>query len=204
MLQRQEEDGNPRNLSVFTKDIYSGTGDGGFAWARTPEGADFWEKVLVHQNFDLFFEKYPKEVDDVPETKFKKGDRVTFVGEPEFAGSAKGSYHYITIPDRLITHGPTMIDYEYPIIIEDIYEEYYIVSFINNETGNATQLGFKEEALEFYVEEEKTKLQTLQSIRLGSTNQPRYEEVVEAPWEESCKDTIKKDNNFKRLKTKFF
>jgi|GEM_PF-4747932 len=58
MLERQVEQGNDRNISVFerSKAIYIN----GFDWASSPEGHSFWEDVIKDENFDTFFAKYPK------------------------------------------------------------------------------------------------------------------------------------------------
>lgn len=32
---------------------------GGFTWIDTPEGEDFWSRVMVEEDFDLFYERYP-------------------------------------------------------------------------------------------------------------------------------------------------
>ena len=60
MLERQVEQGNKRDLSVFEKSIYFYKNIGGFNWDETIEGTSFWDKVLRVKNFHHFFEKYPK------------------------------------------------------------------------------------------------------------------------------------------------
>lgn len=42
-------------------DVLQGEKTGGFEWRKTKEGLDFWHKVIEHKNFDLFFQKYPKQ-----------------------------------------------------------------------------------------------------------------------------------------------
>lgn len=59
MIERQVEQGNPADVRVF-QDIVTG----GFFWNETIEGYDFWCEVILRKNFDLFFEKYPKEEED--------------------------------------------------------------------------------------------------------------------------------------------
>ena len=64
MLECQEEQGNKRDVSVFEREIYAGRFFGGFDWDNTKEAKedwDFWAKVIVRENFDIFFEKYPKQ-----------------------------------------------------------------------------------------------------------------------------------------------
>ena len=58
MLQRQEEQGNPRNIEPFLKDVRAGKTRGAFDWVDTPETCHFWNKVLVHKNFNIFYKRY--------------------------------------------------------------------------------------------------------------------------------------------------
>ena len=55
MVERQVEQGNEADVSVFQKSIFSG-----FLWENAVEGHDFWNSVINLHNFGLFFEKYPK------------------------------------------------------------------------------------------------------------------------------------------------
>ena len=59
MVDEQVNQGNPADVSVFQKQKY-----GGFDWFKTTDGEDFWGRVIVDKNFDLFFDKYPKEHED--------------------------------------------------------------------------------------------------------------------------------------------
>ena len=61
MLNYQEEQGNPRNISVFERNKYTIVELGGFDWDKTIEKNIFWEEVIDNKNFDIFFEKYPKQ-----------------------------------------------------------------------------------------------------------------------------------------------
>lgn len=60
MIERQVEQGNPPDISVFTKDRFAGSSDGGFWWENTKEGLPFWTNVIERKKFNLFFERYPK------------------------------------------------------------------------------------------------------------------------------------------------
>src|SRR5690606_27103987 len=60
MLDEQERQGNPRNAEVFEEYITAIPSDGGFAWAKSVDGYDFWNKILTYGNFVAFYEKYPK------------------------------------------------------------------------------------------------------------------------------------------------
>lgn len=60
MLDCQENQGYPRDVSVFEKKIYAGMDQKGFGWKRTKDGLAFWEQVILQRDFNLFFKKYPK------------------------------------------------------------------------------------------------------------------------------------------------
>lgn len=71
MLDYQEEQVNKRDVSVFENNITIG-----FAWDKTKEGGCFWYEVITKENFDLFFEKYPKQDNQYNPQEFKVGDKV--------------------------------------------------------------------------------------------------------------------------------
>jgi hypothetical protein len=60
MLERQVEQGSPRNVAVFEANADSSQEFGGFDWTPTPENWEFWYKVIACTNFEVFFERYPK------------------------------------------------------------------------------------------------------------------------------------------------
>ena len=60
MLERQVEQGNPRNVGVFERMRSAGIESKGFCWENTIEKWQFWNEVVNYRNFELFFEKYPK------------------------------------------------------------------------------------------------------------------------------------------------
>ena len=64
MLRYQENQGNPRNITIFKNYRSSTKPDGGFAWFATNEGEEFWDKVITKQDFDVFFEEYPELLGD--------------------------------------------------------------------------------------------------------------------------------------------
>lgn len=70
MLDYQEEQGNPRDVFVFEKQCDATQYIKGFEWSDTQEGWDFWHKVITNKDFDVFFEKYPKQ--DNQESKTAK------------------------------------------------------------------------------------------------------------------------------------
>lgn len=60
ILKRQEEQGNPRDISVFDNNYMRGEENKGFTWSKTPEKHNFWYKIIVDKNFKEFYKKYPK------------------------------------------------------------------------------------------------------------------------------------------------
>jgi hypothetical protein len=60
MLTRQFEQSGVRNVSVFERSATAGLSTKGFSWERTPEQGSFWSSVISDRNFDIFFQKYPK------------------------------------------------------------------------------------------------------------------------------------------------
>lgn len=51
---RQKEQGNPPNLFVFQDDCHADSNQGGFRWAPTPDGYDFWNEILYYKNYNVF------------------------------------------------------------------------------------------------------------------------------------------------------
>jgi len=60
MVDEQVRHGNEADVKVFQRLHSASALGGGFVWARTDDGFDFWEEVISSENFDLFFSKYPK------------------------------------------------------------------------------------------------------------------------------------------------
>lgn len=60
MLEHQVAQGNIRDPKVFRRYIYIVKYYGGFDWDETPEGHDFWGKVISDGKTEVFFERYPK------------------------------------------------------------------------------------------------------------------------------------------------
>ena len=70
MLERQYEQVNKTDIAVFQKYKDADTRLDGFQWKDTIEGRDFWDKVISYENFDVFFERYPK----LPKNVYISGD----------------------------------------------------------------------------------------------------------------------------------
>ena len=87
MLDCQEEQGNKRNITVFEENKFSLLEEGGFDWDKTKENIEFWGKVIIKENFNLFFKKYPKQDNQDNSQEFNlenyvpKGDLIGFPKE---------------------------------------------------------------------------------------------------------------------------
>jgi hypothetical protein len=63
MLEHQVMQGNKADRTVFEKNIQAY--EDGMDWNTTLEGYIFWHQVLSCKNFELFFERYPKEEKEI-------------------------------------------------------------------------------------------------------------------------------------------
>lgn len=61
MIEMQVLQGNNPDITVFEKGGYTNKFYGGFDWLETPDGAKFWNTIIVKKEFKEFFEKYPFE-----------------------------------------------------------------------------------------------------------------------------------------------
>lgn len=61
MVERQVEQGNKPDVTIFQKDCRATKLEGGFTWEPTIEGDGFWYRVIALRVFDLFFGRYPKD-----------------------------------------------------------------------------------------------------------------------------------------------
>ncbi len=61
MLERQFEQTGKKDIKVFQKYKSCSETVGGFYWSSSIEKHDFWSKIILAREFDVFFEKYPKE-----------------------------------------------------------------------------------------------------------------------------------------------
>ena len=64
MVECQVEQGNKADVGIFQICTYTAYDNGGFYWCKTKEGPNFWVDVIMNKRFDLFFEKYPKNLTD--------------------------------------------------------------------------------------------------------------------------------------------
>lgn len=61
MVNYQVKQGNKPDVKVFQNRRETNSGHGGFRWDKTEEGLGFWDAVICENNFNLFFQKYPKQ-----------------------------------------------------------------------------------------------------------------------------------------------
>lgn len=71
MVFEQIKQGHKANPAVFAKSKTADASQGGFTWEKTEHGHNFWYSVIRNNNFDTFFERYPKKVDcsQTPDSK---------------------------------------------------------------------------------------------------------------------------------------
>ena len=60
MVERQVEQGNEPDVTIFQKDCRAPRYNSGFTWESTIEGDGFWYRVIALGMFDEFFKRYPK------------------------------------------------------------------------------------------------------------------------------------------------
>ena len=61
MIEEQVNQGNEADVTVFQEERGADKVLKGFTWYHTEDGFSFWQDVIINRNFDLFFEKYPKQ-----------------------------------------------------------------------------------------------------------------------------------------------
>lgn len=80
MLEKQAEQGNKRDVSAFELHRTCLKLNGGFDWHKTSEGGYFWKQVIWDKQFDVFFEKYPKFVDNISNNNNKEESDRKIIG----------------------------------------------------------------------------------------------------------------------------
>lgn len=60
ILKRQVEAGNPPDITLFDENTIISSVNGGFTWDKTKEGSNFWYNILMDNNFEVFYKKYPQ------------------------------------------------------------------------------------------------------------------------------------------------
>ena len=64
MIERQVQQGNEPDVTAFHRYVYKDAKGGGFTWKNTIEGEMFCHEVIRNNNYNVFFEMYPKDTDD--------------------------------------------------------------------------------------------------------------------------------------------
>ena len=65
MVDEQIRQGNEPDVSIFQNNSFENKRRGGFNWDETIDGDTFWRDVLHCEDFESFFEKYPKEKETI-------------------------------------------------------------------------------------------------------------------------------------------
>lgn len=60
MLKQQTKQRNKRNIKVFEKNKTASKKNKGFDWDLVKGGYEFSSQVIAYENFDYFYQMYPK------------------------------------------------------------------------------------------------------------------------------------------------
>lgn len=114
MIEEQVKQGNCPNVRVFQNRVTADVNNGGFNWETAEYKSKFWTKVILCEDFDLFFEKYPKKTNlfyivgnskigiDIIKTLEKYGG----VNRRNYNGNSDGVLYYIAPIDNTIRMCP--------------------------------------------------------------------------------------------------
>ena len=138
MLERQIEQTNKADVSIFQKRHTSNLLNGGFDWDNTEDGFKFWKEVINKKNFRMFFVNYPKKVYiktpseeevcgmDVIHTLEKYGG----INNHEYIGDQKNCIYYIGYNNTIEMCENININIQLYNLIEDTYEEISVEEYI--------------------------------------------------------------------------
>lgn len=131
MIERQIEQTNKADVSIFQKSNTSDLLRGGFDWDKTEEDFKFWKEVINKKNFRMFFVNYPKKVYiktpsekvygmDVIHTLEKYGG----INNHEYVGDTKNCIYYIGYNNAIeMCELNKSINIQLGNLIENTYEE---------------------------------------------------------------------------------
>lgn len=105
MVNEQVLQGNPPNITVFQKINYRNKNSKGFDWDLSKDGDSFWHKVIINRNFELYFEKYPKQTNM---KQFTKEDL-----QSGMVVKLRNGRKYLVVEDLLIGRDGFMRLYKY-------------------------------------------------------------------------------------------
>ena len=63
LMKQQEYQGNKRDISVFEEDVIAGKNEGGFEWKDTSQKYNFWDRVLLKKDINLFLAWFTPELE---------------------------------------------------------------------------------------------------------------------------------------------
>ena len=135
MIERQVMQGNPANVKVFQADTTAEQLDGGFEWEDSPEGWDFWDKVIAGMEFNVFFERYPESnrvyIVAASEVAHENGENVIKTLEKyggintnNYSGGDFGAIYYIEPRTNIIQICDTSSGHEDKLLYEVLMATY--------------------------------------------------------------------------------
>lgn len=103
MIEEQVKQGNYPNVKVFQKNATADAENGGFSWFICEDDYDFWLEVIDGDNFDLFFEKYPKKPNlvyivgdsEIGRDIIKTLEKYGGINRHNYCGNTDGVLYYI-------------------------------------------------------------------------------------------------------------
>jgi hypothetical protein len=105
IVERQVEQGNEPDYTVFEKELTAPKERRGFDWMYSKEDYDFWKEVIVKKYFNRFFEKYPKTETKVTTTNVYNINGILY-GIKDSEGNAI-TFDTKDIKMPVVTHLPT-------------------------------------------------------------------------------------------------
>ena len=63
LMNQQEYQGNKRDIIVFEEDVAAGKDEGGFEWKDTSQKYNFWDRVLLEKDINLFLAWFKPELE---------------------------------------------------------------------------------------------------------------------------------------------
>ena len=63
LMNQQEYQGNKRDISFFEEDVSAAKNDGGFEWKDTSQKYNFWNRVLLEKDINLFLAWFTPELE---------------------------------------------------------------------------------------------------------------------------------------------
>lgn len=137
MIEEQVKQGNKADVSVFQKYCISSKDEGGFDWEKTTDWSAFWRSVISHQDFNVFFNKYPKKPNlvyivgdsEVGMNIIKTLEKYGGINRHDLEGSSDGTLYFIDpstnsieVCDSELLYEVLMATYQ-PIDAEEIIVE---------------------------------------------------------------------------------